>query len=230
MTTPAQRHRQRVTAATAAESPAAERRFDDEQHLMLAALWECRRRLKDIKSIQAKIKAKREMLPQFAAYVDGVLEADTGEPDEIVMTDMLWSFDVGDLTRALTLAEYALRHGLETPDRYKRDTPSVVAEQTAEEVLQALEEVEGKDDEAIESGHLADYAEIAQAQTADADIHDQIRAKLHKARGYALRAQGGHDEQALHELQAALDMHAKVGVKKDIERLERNIKNAGASA
>nr|WP_189319221.1 phage terminase small subunit [Halolamina pelagica] len=41
---------------------------------------------------------------------------------------------------ALAIAEYAsLRHGLDTPDRFERDTPSIVAEQLAEEAMRQLE-------------------------------------------------------------------------------------------
>lgn len=227
MTTPARRHRQRMTAARAGTSPAAQRAAGDQHDLMLAALWEARRRLKDIKSIARKVEAKRELLPQFDDYVEGVLESDSGEQDEVVMTVMLWCFDIGDLNGALVIGAYALRHGLQTPDRYQRDTASVIAEQSAEEALKQLGE-SGEDEAAAEAAD-AILSVLLQAEeiTAEADMHDQIRAKLHKALGYALRAQGDDLAGALGHLQRALELNAKIGVKKDVERLERAIKNAG---
>jgi hypothetical protein len=53
-----------------------------------------------------------------------------------------------------------------------------------------------------------------------------VKAKLFKAYGYLLRDKG-NDEQALSALNRALDLNERVGVKKDIERLERNLKDSG---
>jgi hypothetical protein len=55
-----------------------------------------------------------------------------------------------------------------------------------------------------------------------------VRAKLLKAIGY------GYDQisdkpAALECLRKALELHDKVGVKKDIERIEREIKNSGGA-
>jgi tetratricopeptide (TPR) repeat protein len=58
-----------------------------------------------------------------------------------------------------------------------------------------------------------------------------VRAKLHKARGYALRAAGRH-RAALDELREALRYNPRAGVKKDAERLEialRHIERQAAS-
>ena len=64
MTSPARRHFQRVTAAQAAGDAAeGTPQNGDQYELMAAALWEARRTLKAIKSVQAKIEKKRELLP-----------------------------------------------------------------------------------------------------------------------------------------------------------------------
>lgn len=192
---------------------------------MRAALWSDRRTLKDIKSIKAKIEAKRGMLPKYAEYVAGQLAGNSGAQDEIVMTVLLWSFDIGDLDQALRLSAYAMRHGLNTPDRFERDTPAVIAEQTAEEVLRLIDARVDIADAAAEPtpATLADWTETALHLTSDADMHDQIRAKLLKARGYALRL-AGRPADALAALRDALDLHEGCGVKKDIERLERAVR------
>ena len=53
---------------------------------------------------------------------------------------------------------------------------------------------------------------------------DEVRAKLHKAIGYGLAA--SDPAKALDHLRRALQLFANVGVKKDIERLERELKNS----
>lgn len=229
MQSPARKHYQRVTAAQAAGGARPGQPQGGEQYdLHAAALYEARKTLKGIKSTEAKVIKKRELLPEFDAYVDGVLAGGSGAQDDVLVTVMLWRLDVGDLAGALAIAEYALRHGLDTPDRFERDTPSIVAEQIAEEGLKQLEAEASGDDEAdrVEAANLVMHLSRAEALTREADMHDQVRAKLHKALGYALRGAQQPGE-ALEHLKRALQLNDRAGVKKDIERLEREVKNAG---
>lgn len=236
MQSPARKHFARVSAAQAAGNADPNRLQNGEQYeLHAAALWEARRTLKGIKSTEAKVRKKTELLPEFESYVAGVLESGNGAQDDVLVTVMLWRLDVGDLAGALAIAEYALRHGLDTPDRFERDTPSIVAEQLAEEAMRQLEKPHDDTDEgrtavANAAAELAMHLARAEALTQDADMHDPIRAKLHKALGYAERARGGHAVEALQHLQRALELNDRAGVKKDIEKLERELKqqpNAG---
>lgn len=221
-TTPARAHYQRATAAAGKATPAAETQASSQDKLMLAALHAARRRLKDIKALDRKIAAKRELLPQFDAYLEGVLQADAGGENLVLVYALLWRFDVGDLQGALALSDYALRHGLSAPDTHQRDLPSIIAEQTAEEVLKALA-IDGADAPFLTAACLA-AAELTDAR----DLHDQIRAKLRKAHGYALRAAGDLPG-AVAQLTDALALNSKIGVKRDIENLERDIKKQGAA-
>ncbi len=225
MTNLARRHYQRVTAAKAAGPADPRAAQGGEQYEVHAAyLWEARRTLKAIKSLEAKVEKKRELLPEFEAYVAGVLEGGQGAADDVLMTVMLWRLDVGNLEGGIEVAEYALRHGLDTPDRFERDTASIVAEQVAEEALARLEATEGETLPEV-AADLVMHLARAEALTADADMHDQIRAKLHKALGYACRATT-KPEEALEHLRRALQLNERAGVKKDIEKLERELKNA----
>ncbi|QFT84503.1 Phage small terminase subunit [Halomonas sp. THAF12] len=232
MHSPARKHYQRVTAAKAAGAADPGRPQTGEQYeLHAAALWEARRTLKGIKSTEQKIAKKREILPEFESYVAGVLEAGSGAQDDVVMTVMIWRLDVGDLAGALAIAEYALRHGLDAPDRFERDTASILAEQLAEEAIKQLEapvqdSEEARTTAANAAAELSMHLSRAEALTRDADMHDPVRAKLHKALGYAQRARGGHAAEALEHLRRALELNDRVGVKKDIEKLERELKNA----
>lgn len=79
-----------------------------------------------------------------------------------------------------------------------------------------------------------------EALTRERDVPDQARAKLHKAIGYALIGRTAASEvdykdlpadlaaQALSHLHRAFELFEGVGVKKDIERLERRVKDAAA--
>lgn len=232
MQSPARKHFARVTAAKAAGAANPGRPQNGEQYeIHAAALWEARRTLKAIKSTEAKVAKKQEILPDFDAYVTGVLEGGNGAQDDVLMTVMLWRLDVGDLAGGIAIAEYALRHGLDTPDRFERDTASLVVEQVAEEAMQLLEApyqegAEGEAAAANDAAEMAMHLTRVEALTESADMHDQIRAKLHKALGYAQRARGNHAEDALTHLRRALELNDRVGVKKDIEKLERELKNA----
>jgi len=217
----AQRHFLRVQAAQqGAQEDVAEP--TDAERMMRASLWADRRAIHDIKSMERKATYKAEVLPRYADYVAGVLEGDSGRDDEILMTVMVWRFDVRDLDGGLAIAEYALRHGLTTPDRFKRDTASLIAEEVAEQVLAILDARRETDQDGTDPEQLVAWAERAQALTEDADIHDPIRAKLAKAIGYALRA-AGNESAALDYLKDAVRLYPQVGVKKDIERLQRKV-------
>lgn len=218
MTSPARRHYQRHAAACQAGAvDAGNPQNGDQYELHAAALWEARRTLKGIQSLQGKIAKKRELVPEFESYIAGVLDAGNGAQDDVLMTLLVWRIDIGDLQGALAIAEYAMQHQLQTPDRYERGTPALVAEETAEQALRMLDD--DAPDAAMLAGVLQRTAELIDGH----DMHDEIRAKLHKALGYAHRA-AGELSPALDQLQQALALNARAGVKKDIERLERELK------
>ncbi|SDP46275.1 Phage small terminase subunit [Ralstonia sp. 25mfcol4.1] len=229
MTSPARRHYLRVTAgmAAAAEAAASPLRHATGHELMLAQLAEHKRSLKQIQSIERKAEAKRKMLPEYSDWVQGTLDADKGVQDEVFMTVMVWHIDVGDFAGALPLARYAIRHGLVMPDQYQRTTACLIAEEYASMAIKATEAGQPVDAKA-----LVEVTDLVQGE----DMPDEVRAKLHKALGYEALArvaeqtvsnQQAYRRYALDQLQRALQLHEKVGVKKDIERLERDIKNAG---
>lgn len=232
MTSPARNHFLRATAAqvTAAAEAANPLRHATGHELMLAQLAEHKRQLKQIQSIERKADAKRAMLPVYAAWVQGVLDGDSGLQDEVFMTVMVWHIDVGDFAGALPLAAYAIRHGLVMPDQYQRTTATLIAEEYAGMAIKAVEAGEPVDGQVL--------SEVLQL-VEDQDMPDEVRAKLYKALGYVAlaeveRLQSVPQQQAcrqfaLDQLQRALQLHDKVGVKKDIERLERDIKNAAPS-
>ncbi|MCG7576800.1 MULTISPECIES: phage terminase small subunit [unclassified Halomonas] len=223
MTSPARRHFERVSAALAAADAGEAPMQGEAYELMQAALFEDYRLLKSTQSMERKAEIKREILPKYAEYITGVLEAGQGAQDDVLMRVMLWRIDAGDLAGAIAIAKYATKHGLTPPDQFERGTAAIIAEEVADQALKQLDE-EGADTTALLI-HLVDV----EALTRDADMHDQIRAKLHKALGYACRATGQRDD-AQHHLERALALNDRIGVKKDLERLERERKQNAAAA
>lgn len=216
--TPAQRHiiRRRAEAQARRTDEARPITGTAQEH-MLAQMGEHKRSLHDIQSVERKIEFKREILPDYEAYIDGVLAADTGEQDPVLATIMVWRLDVGDFAGGITMADYVLKHGLDMPDQYSRTAPTLIAEEVAEGFLKPQVGEEPALRPTLEQLlHIAD-------KTEQADMHDQVRAKLEKAIGYALR-DAEQPESALAHLERALQLNARVGVKKDIEVLKREIK------
>jgi hypothetical protein len=211
MKTPAQRHFEQVRAELAATAAAAEGATSmagsSVYELMLAKLHTDRRRLKAIQSVERKVDVKRELLPDYVEYVDGVLAGGRGAQDEVLVNVMVWRIDVGDVPGALAIAAYALEHGIKMPDQYDRTLATVVAEEVADRALEAL-----KAEQPFDFGLLLEVAKLTDAH----DMHDQVRAKLYKAIGLSLQSDPAT---ALPYLERALQLFDRIGVKKDIARL-----------
>lgn len=180
------------------------------------------RRLKEIRSIDLKIAAKREMLPEYRPWVQGILAADagvgTGLAAEVVPTCMVWLIDVGDYDNALSLAEFVLRHKVPMPSRYQRDAATIIVEEIADAALRAQN--------AGNRFSLETLGEVLDLTFA-CDIHDEVRAKLLKAAGNEELAAGEAAEAtaaapflkaALSALNEAQRLHDRVGVKDKIKR------------
>lgn len=221
-----------VVDEKAAPAPVAEPPADDERvrayRMKLVELAEDRRLLKNIQSLAGKIALKRELLPKYAPWVEGILNAEAKggviEQDEVFTTVMIWRIDAGDFAGAMPLASYALRHKLALPERYKRDVATTVAEEIANAALKALTAGDVVDLEALHA---------AATLTAGHDMPDEVRAKLLKAQGLALApAAMGKAEvtEALAYLTKAFDLNPKIGVKKEIEGLRRELTKLEAAS
>lgn len=221
----AQRGATQVASGTERSGPAA-----TEYELMRARLGVDLRRLKEIQSIEKKIELKRELLPEYRDWVTGVLDADTGAHDDIVVQVMIWLIDTGFYHTALDLADYVIRHNLALPERFDRTAGTLIAEEIAEAALKAFGQDSDFDGEVLDR-----VAEL----TADQDMPDQVRAKLFKARaiivdraataldpaadGPAGQRQAGFAH-ALELYRRAYGLDKSIGVKKDMDRMERELK------
>lgn len=215
MTSPAARHMMRVSAAETARRAAAPLRNATAYEQMLVKLAADCRTLKQIRSNERKADKKRELLPFYLPWVSGVLSAGKGAQDDIVMTVMLWRLDADDIAGALEIARYAMTYGLTMPTGgHRRTTPYLLAEEVA---LSAQRLLDAK--QPVGMSLLLDTI----ALTERADMPDIVRAKLHKITGYVLR-EAGRLTDALAHLQRAIQLERAIGVKKDIEQLERALK------
>ncbi len=226
MLTPAQRHYDKVMA---------ERRGTTEEVVQGGSAYEQQlhrlridqRRLSQFQSHLTRAEMKREMLPAYDGWLDGVLTANSGQSDEVVTTCMVWSVDAGLYRDALRLAEYVIGHNLPMADKYQRTAACFVVDQLSEAALLNFK-IASTNSPAIEIDILLRLQEL----TADKDMPDEARAKLLKAIGYTQRESTNLADQAsaLIWLQRALAAHKDAGVKKDIEVLERNLKKAALVA
>ena len=144
----------------------------------------------------------------------------------VLTTLLVWHLGTGQWARGLGLADYALRHGLALPDQYQRDLPTLLLDEVSEAAIKGY--LAGVD--------AAVYLARVDLLTRERDAPDQARAKLHKAIGWALIGKTAtHDvdpkdlpvdqcQLPLPHLQRAIELFAQVGVKKDVERLERRVK------
>ena len=214
MASPAQRHAMRVSASQAAQRDNAPLRHASAYEQMLVKLAGDRRSLKQIHSKERKADKKRELLPFYLPWVTGVLENGTGAQDDILMTVMLWRLDAGDIDGAIEIARYALRFSLSMPDGHARSAPYMLAEETA---LCALRARDAGDP--MNAAQLLDVINL----TLEADMPDEVRARLYKVAGLALRETGRLIE-AMEHLQRASQLDRNAGVRKDIERLTRELK------
>ena len=226
MLTPAQKHFQRVMAErhgkTDEQSDTARTAHEQIMHRLRMDQSALRR----VQSDQAKAAMKRQLLPHYEGWIEGTLDGDSGRQDEVIVTLMVWALDAGDYALAARIGRYVVTHGLLMPDRFNRTAATVLVDEICDPILVQVK----ADDTTDVTPYLAALDDVADF-TAGSDMPDVVRAKLCKARAFALR-NGTTEEQttALALLRQALTLDAGAGVKKEIERLARVVKKAAAAA
>ncbi|MGC5795885.1 hypothetical protein J4O76_02085 [Sphingomonas sp. NFX23] len=200
-----------------------------------------RQRLKQIKSKELKVAAKRQMLPEYQAWCDGLLDAgrrvegrqlDPTGADDVLPSIMVWCLDVGDWTRGLMLASFVLRFSIPMPKHFVRDAATLVLEEIADAALRA---------QARSEAFPLYVLEAVELLTDGIDMHDEPKAKLFKAIGAELVRAAGEAtgdaivptiERAMAVLTRAQEKNERVGVKTMLRGLEKAkaaaIKNADA--
>lgn len=219
--------RKRAAAEAALTAPAALMDGLNSYELMLAKLQQDQLRLKQVQSQQQKAVVKAQLLPEYVPYVQGVLAAGQGAQDDVLVTIMVWRFDAADFAGGLDIAEYVLRHNLQTPNRFNRTTGCLVAEEVAHAALTTQK-----------AGEVFDHETLVRTfvLTAKQDMPDEARAKLTLALGRSTLAglsdetpgKPGQVQAGIDLLKEAIKQHDSCGGKKDLERAERLLKKHAA--
>ncbi|QQO65725.1 phage terminase small subunit [Klebsiella michiganensis] len=226
MLTPAQRHFQRVMAERHGKTDEQSDTARTAHEQIMHRLRMDQSALKRVQSDQAKAAMKRQLLPHYEGWIEGTLDGDSGRQDEVIVTLMVWAIDAGDYVLAARIGRYVVAHGLLMPDRFNRTAATILVDEICDPILVQVK----ADDTTDVTPYLSVLDDVADF-TADSDMPDVVRAKLCKARAFALR--NGTTEQqtiALALLRQALTLDAGAGVKKEIERLARVVKKAAAAA
>lgn len=226
MLTPAQRHFQRVMAERHGKTDEQSDTARTAHEQIMHRLRMDQSALKRVQSDQAKAAMKRQLLPHYEGWIEGTLDGDSGRQDEVIVTLMVWAIDAGDYALAARIGRYVVTHSLLMPDRFNRTAATVLVDEICDPILVQVK----ADDTTDVTPYLAVLDDVADF-TAGSDMPDVVRAKLCKARAFALR-NGTTEEQttALALLRQALTLDAGAGVKKEIERLARVVKKAAAAA
>ena len=225
MLTPAQRHFQRVMAERhgKAEDLSDTARTAHEQ--ILHRMRMDMAALKKIQGEQAKAALKRQMIPNYEGWIEGTLEGNNGRQDEVITRLMIWAIDVRDYPLAARIGRYVIAHNLAMPDRFNRTAATALVDEICDPILVQVK----ADDSTDVSPYLAVLDEVAEF-TAASDMPDMVRAKLHKARAFALRnGTPAEQETALGLLRTALIMDPGAGVKKLIDKLASQLKKTAAA-
>ena len=189
-----------------AENQAASNAYE----MMLAKLNNDRVRLKKFQSTEAKIELKKQLIPEYMDWINGVLKSDNAQQDDVFMRLMVWMIDTKQFELAYPLAEHALKHNWVTPDEYQRQTATLITEELANTTLAQI-----SNKQTVNADVLLKFAELV----ADKDMFDEVRAKFNKAVGYVLKET--QPEQALGYLKRALELDESSGVKTAIKELEK---------
>jgi tetratricopeptide (TPR) repeat protein len=177
--------------------------------------------LKALKSVDRKVAFKAAVLPEYAPYIAGALDAGAPGQDDVFVTLLFWHIDAGDLIGAMEMAAHALTAGMESPVSWSRDLPAALLEEVADKAAAIIKARAALGDDAV--GTTPDDALVALREaldlTADADMHDQVRAKAFKALGTLLA--DSDQAGALAALREALRLDPASGVKTRIASLEK---------
>lgn len=215
----ARRHFEKTTAEiAAAEAGGADLGSLSAYQRLLKNLHDDKVLLKSVSSIADKVHIKKQALPAYQEWIDGITAAGTVQADDrIAATVIVWMIDCGLLDEAMPLADVLIHSGLESADEYSRSMPEIIVEQMADQIESGSE---------ISAESLKTLIEWATAKKEDGlheiNLADVIRAKLLKAAGEKAEA-ADDNEAALNLYRQAVGYNDKAGVKKRIEALEKQL-------
>lgn len=223
-----QQHQAKSAAKTAAEFGTMQNTSAYEQQLL--QLNSDKNRLKNIQSTQNKVELKRQLLPNYKPYIQGVLEVKPGVQDAVITEILVWAIDIGDYSFALDLAKYVLEHGLKLPDRFERSEACFITEDIAEAFLKVLKtDVVISENDFYQLYRLEDLINDESLASSKRDMPDEVKAKLYLALGKAnMRFIQGESEldfayasHAQKFLEKAVELDDKCGGRTDLNKMTK---------
>lgn len=210
MLTPAQKHFQKVMAERHGKTDEQTDTARTAHEQILHRLRMDQSALRKVQSDQAKAAMKRQLLPNYEGWIEGTLTGGSGRQDEVITTLMVWAVDAGDYALAVRIGRYVVSHNLLMPDRFNRTPATVLVDEICDPILVQVK----ADDSTDITPYLAVLDDVEEI-TANSDMPDVVRAKLCKARAFALRSGTAEEQEtALSLLRKALTLDAGAGVKK----------------
>lgn len=208
---PAQIHLRKVSAEL---SGSAEMELSNlpEYEKMLYILARHQKDLKQIQSNERKAAFKKQILPDYLPWIEGVLSKGAGKQDNILMIWLVWAIDCGEFHLALQIADYALFHDLRLPEPFTRTVGTLVAEEFADYAKAAQAA-----NKPVEVAYLQRVEELVSNE----DMPDESRARLLRELGLQLIE--SQPEQALEILERALGLNINIGVKGDVKKLRKQL-------
>lgn len=177
MTSPAQRHSQRLQVAAQLKKRQAIETMES-LHMQIQLLKQDVSYLQGLPTIADRVAYKRdELLPRWKPTVDAYLEGGNVYENPVFAWFVVWTFDAGDLEEALRLADIAIEQQQPTPDNIKSRFPVFVADTVmawAENTAAAGESVEPY------------FSEVLEKVTQHWRLHEEITAKWYKFAGLML--------------------------------------------
>ncbi len=211
---PAQRHRANVEAAkaTTGEEPPVNQQYYRAFHYKMNADLE---RINRVPSGLDRNKLKRELLPEYADFLEPLLQSgNTGKNNDVFAWLLIWNVDTAQYEQALQLLTVALANDLKPPRLFTaRRLPEIVVEDMANAIIPL-------DEPQQHSGVLLELEE----KTRQRSMPDYIRAKLLKALGMSFIQQDS--AKALEWLKQSQTYNPKGGVKAHIKRIEKRMELA----
>lgn len=179
--------------------------------LMLLRIDSDLARIKNCASRQKKHEIQREILPHYADYLTSIMANPPGGDDPVLIQCMIWCFNLGEIEKAVALADHAIEHGLSMPEAFRANVGQFLCREVG---YWALEQ---QKNDASPEPYLSNVFE----RSRDWDKPDQIEAVLLKAMGNLVM--DGEPEKALEYFEAAAPLDDRIGVSQVIKRLNKQL-------
>jgi len=208
MLSPAAQHV--IKVAKSAKKLPNERVLNAHESVLFHQFKSDRKRLAVIRSKSARDNEKVNVLKSYEQWSDELMRVDvlSREQKSMFVWLLLWRVDVGNWRKAVEMAAFAMHHSMETPEAFSRTLPETVAEQITDGITQ-----NGDVDK-----HRAVLDELDEL-VVNADMTDQIRAKLYKACGLACMDTDTKRAKAM--FTQALELNPRIGVKRLLKQIDK---------